>query len=210
MWAWAYWTENCQCSSLAPAQPTPLHLWSSSIDRCHCCDALRRMHISRSLWFWFSEPQWFKCNSWLTCSFKVVVSVHDLLGDTGRRGGVSHVPSMERCIAHLMLSCTLSDVSLFFLLFRNSFFRGGWSALRLQWHDLPYPAPGAMETGLVDWTIGLITPSYGKLEICSSCLSWPMSVSVLLASIHSASSCWQQPFILFSFLYKCVWLFKLI
>jgi hypothetical protein len=74
----------------------------------------------------------------------------------------------------------------FFLLFRNSFFWGGWSALRLQWHDLPYPAPGAMETGLVDWTIGLITPSYGKLEICSSCLSWPMSVSVLLASIHSA------------------------
>src|ERR1700676_5348207 len=36
------------------------------------------------------------------------------------------------------------------------------------------------------WTIDLIMPSYGKSEICRSCLSGPMSVSVLLASIHSA------------------------
>ena len=113
------------------------------------------------------------------------MSIHDLSGDTGRRGGVRRVPSMEKCIAHLMLSCTLSDVYLFSF-FLEFFFQGGWSSLQLRLHDLLYPAPGAMETGLVDWTIGLITPSYGKLKICSSCLSWPMSVSVLLASIHSA------------------------
>jgi hypothetical protein len=55
-------------------------------------------------------------------------------------------------------------------------FCGAQSSLRLH----------LVQWKLASWTIDLIMPSYGKSEICRSSLSGPMSVSVLLGSIHSA------------------------
>src|ERR1700692_2984845 len=92
-------------------------------------------------------------------------------GGEGEGGQACSLNGKIYCLL-LMFSCTLSDVC---LLFKISFvelshlFGSTW-------------CNGNGPCGLID----LIMPSYGKSEICRSCLSGPMSVSVLLASIHSA------------------------